>query len=206
MAPGRGRDLERFLTFVDAVVAIAITLLVLPLVELTSDVSGSDSVADLLRDHETQIGAFLLSFVVIASLWSSQHHVMSPVVAQHPVVSRLLMLWTLTIVVLPFPTALVAVAGHEAVTKLLYLGTMALSSLCLALIAEVVARRPGLRDSEEPPDATAAWVTVFGFLLALGLSLAVPSLSYYPLLLLLLTGPVTRLWRRVGRGRVPVGE
>ena len=35
----RERDLERFLTFVDAVVAIAITLLVLPLVEISQEPS-----------------------------------------------------------------------------------------------------------------------------------------------------------------------
>ena len=34
MADERSRDLERLITFVDAIVAIAITLLVLPLAEL----------------------------------------------------------------------------------------------------------------------------------------------------------------------------
>jgi uncharacterized membrane protein len=36
VAAGRERDLERLLTFIDAVVAIAITLLVLPLAEAGS--------------------------------------------------------------------------------------------------------------------------------------------------------------------------
>ncbi len=40
---GRSRDAERFLTFLDAIVAIAITLLVLPLVELTGELGGGPS-------------------------------------------------------------------------------------------------------------------------------------------------------------------
>ena len=48
----RERDLDRFLTFIDAIVAIAITLLVLPLVELTADIDEYDSVARPARDHQ----------------------------------------------------------------------------------------------------------------------------------------------------------
>ena len=36
--PVRSRDLERFITFIDAIVAIAITLLVLPLVDLATEI------------------------------------------------------------------------------------------------------------------------------------------------------------------------
>ena len=48
----RTRYFERYVTFIDAIVAIAITLLVLPLVELTSDHHGTTS--ELLRDHAAQ--------------------------------------------------------------------------------------------------------------------------------------------------------
>ncbi|MGD9959228.1 TMEM175 family protein [Nocardioides sp.] len=195
-AAERTRDLGRLLTFVDAVVAIAITLLVLPLVDLVPDLQDDASVVDLLREHQIEIGGFLLSFVVISSLWSAQHKVMSTVVAEDPVVSRLLMLWTLTIVFLPFPTALVAQEGHAPVTKILYIGTMAVSSTCLALIAGHVGRHRALRDTDRSPDPRPAWVSAVALVIALGLSLLVPALSYWPLLLLLLTGPTVRLWRR----------
>lgn len=201
----RERDLDRLITFVDAVVAIAITLLVLPLVDLVPDLRADSSVADLLRDHKAEIGGFLLSFAVISSLWFSQHHVMSSVVTQKPLVSRLLMLWTLTIVILPFPTALVAEEGSQAVSKIFYIGTMGLSSLCIALIAEVVGRDRSLRDVDRAPDPVHAWLTTAGFAVALALALALPELSYWSLLLLLLAAPGARLWRRVLPRPAPVG-
>ena len=61
------------MTLIDAVVAIAITLLVLPLAEMTVDLGADQSVADLLDEHQAELLAFPLSFVVIARLWYSQH-------------------------------------------------------------------------------------------------------------------------------------
>lgn len=53
----RARDLERVLTFVDAVVAIAMTLLVLPLVDVAGALTGGDSVTQLLRAGHPRLGA-----------------------------------------------------------------------------------------------------------------------------------------------------
>jgi uncharacterized membrane protein len=198
----RSRDLERLLTFVDAVVAIAITLLVLPLVDLVAELRVDDSVVDLLGRHQVELGAFLLSFAVISSLWFSQHRMMSAVVDDDRVLSRLLMLWTLTIVFLPFPTALVAQEGHQAATKVLYVGTMVLSSTCLALIATWVGRHPALHSTGALPDPGRAWATTAALLAALVLALAVPAVGYWALLLVLLAGPALRLWRRGRHPRV----
>lgn len=64
----RERDLDRLLTFVDAVVAIAITLLGLPLAEAAAGL-GDRSVAELLQDQADHLFGFALSFAVIARLW-----------------------------------------------------------------------------------------------------------------------------------------
>ncbi len=108
----RARDFDRFLTFIDAIIAIAITLLVLPLVELVGDLGAGGSVRDLLDEHSAQIWAFFLSFVVIANLWLVQHRMLRNVVASNDTLTRLMLLWSLTVVVLPFPTALVAAPGN----------------------------------------------------------------------------------------------
>ncbi len=130
----RHRDLERLLTFVDAVVAIAITLLVLPLAEIGQEV-GDAGAGELLQAHSDDLLGFVLSFVVIARLWLAQHHTVRTLERQSPSVIWLLLAWTFTIVFLPFPTRLVAASDHDPVAKILYVGTMAVSSLQLALIA-----------------------------------------------------------------------
>jgi uncharacterized membrane protein len=206
---GRSRELDRFLTFVDAVVAIAITLLVLPLVDVATGLSEGGSVSALLDDHLPELFGFLLSFAVIAQLWFAQHRVVSTLVVQDPVVTRLLSVWLLSIVVLPFPTSLVAQAGEQAATKVLYIGTMAASAVCLSLISWRIARTPQIRDAEVGPDPAIAVATAVTFLVALVVSLLVPSTSYYPLLLLLVSDRVVALLRTVrhrGRPGVRMGR
>lgn len=200
----RERDFDRFLTFIDAIVAIAITLLVLPLVELTSDIGEFDTVGELLDEHQTEIWAFLLSFVVIARLWFVQHQSVRHVLRYHPRVAHLLMLWVLTIVFLPFPTALVAGAGDSALTKLLYIGAIVVSAAVLALVEAFLVRHPELTDGRDDSDPVDGVVNVVLLLAALGISLAVPRASYFPLLLLTVAGPVADRWRRL-RGRGPRG-
>jgi len=197
----RERGLDRFLTFVDAVVAIAITLLVLPLAELASDI-GDSTAGDLLRDHRGELFAFVLSFFVIAQLWFSQHHIVEHLVRQDPLVMRLLVLWLFTIVVLPFPTALLADAADEPATKVLYIGTLAASSLLLAGVAWRMRRRAAIRDSDNGPDPAPIAVTVGLFVVALVISLQWPATSYWPLFLLPLNDPLVNAFRRA-RGRRP---
>jgi uncharacterized membrane protein len=199
----RSRDLERFLTFVDAIAAVAITLLILPLVDLAGEVrSGDESVWHLLTTHSGQFWSFGLSFGVIARLWLAQHRLMRPVIAANVQLTTCLMLWVLAIVFLPFPTALLPGGGRETITKALYLGTLTACSACLLLVSLVVGRNRSLRDSDERP-LIAPDVTIVGiFVVALAISLIVPAAEYYPLLLLFLSGPITRLVGRVeSRGR-----
>jgi uncharacterized membrane protein len=191
----RERDLDRFLTFIDAIVAIAITLLVLPLVELPAEADEYDSVGGLLRDHQADIWAFLLSFVVVSRFWFAQHRAVRHLVGYHGRVAGLLMLWALTIVFLPFPTGLVAESGGSAVTKLLYIGTMVVSTALMSVVQAFLARHRELVDGEVGPSATAGIATTAMLLLALALTLLVPATSYYPLLLLL-ADPLAYRWRR----------
>lgn len=193
----RHRDLDRLLTFVDAAIAIAMTLLVLPLVELTTDAEGLDDTGALVREHQAELWSFLLSFAVIWQFWFAQHDALRPVVRPLPALNRLLMLWTLTIVFLPFPTALIARTDvDDPVTKLLYIGTLLLSSLWIAMINVLVRRSPQITDGSPAPDAAPGIVTVILLGAALVIALAFPATSYFPLLLLFLTGPALRIFRR----------
>ncbi len=195
----RARDLERVLTFVDAVVAIAMTLLVLPLVDVASALRDGDAVTQLLRDHTAQLGGFALSFGIIARFWFAQHRVLRNVVVQDPVVTWLLLARLMLVVFLPFPTALAATAGSQPATKVLYIGTMLLASTLLALMSMRVGAAPAIRDSEHRPDPIPSWTTTAMLALALLLILLIPASGYYPVLLLLLSAPLDRAWHRLSR-------
>ena len=80
---------------------------------------------------------------------------------------------------------------------MLYIGTLALSSICLAFLALVIKRNPSLHEPGEPPSPAAGVINALLFLVALGLSLAWPVLSYYPLLLLIGADWLTALWTRM---------
>lgn len=189
----RSRDVERFVTFLDAIVAIAITLLVLPLVELTGELSGDVEIGDLLREHQAQLWAFLLSFGVIAVLWRTQQRTVRPIAELTTGLFWLLMAWALTIVFLPFATALVAEAAGDPWTKVLYIGTTALSMLVLAGVAAVLEWRPALGDGSDGSRSSMLLVNVGLFGLALAITLAVPATSYFPMFLLMLDNVVARL-------------
>jgi uncharacterized membrane protein len=191
----RHRDLDRLLTFVDAVVAIAITLLVLPLAEAGAEVGEGDA-AQVLSAHVDDLFGFALSFVVIAQLWLGQHRIVSGLVRQSTALIWLLLAWAFTIVFLPFPTSLVTTTDHDPLAKILYVGTMAVSSAVLALVAWVIRRDRRLRDRDEAPDVVTSASVTGAFLLALAIMLLFPDLGYWPLLLLAVVGPVEGLIRR----------
>ncbi|MEV0842491.1 TMEM175 family protein [Actinocatenispora sera] len=192
----RSRDLDRLLTFVDAAVAIALTLLVLPLVDLAGELESGDAVWQAVREHAGRFAAFALSFVVIARLWRAQHQIVRGAVDDRVDLFWCLLAWALTIVFLPFPTALLAATGDQVATKILYIGALLVSSALLALLAAAVRRQrpPGspLRPSVIPAAVDAVVDGV-----ALLLSVLVPALSYLPLLLLVVGGHAsTRILRR----------
>ena len=70
MAQERGFD--RLVNFSDAIVAIAATLLVLPLVDKASAI-GSTPIPQFLQENSIAFIVFVLSFVVIGRFWLAHH-------------------------------------------------------------------------------------------------------------------------------------
>ena len=159
-----------------------------------------ESVAELLTANKADFAAFVLSFAVIARLWFLQHGTVRHLVAYDARIARLLVLWMLTVVFLPFPTGLVAEAPDEALTKVLYIGTILASTLLLALVEGVLTRHPELTDGSDDADPLEGLANAVVLLIALIISVAVPATSYLPLILLVWAGHLAEGWRRL-RGR-----
>ncbi len=194
------RGLDRLITFVDAVVAIAITLLVLPLVEVLRRPARDMDLAAVLAEDAAQFGAFLLSFVVIARLWLAHHRLVERVGAYDSAFVLVNLGWVLTVVLLPFATQVLAVYGNDRPAIATYIGTMTASSACLSVLSVLVWRRPSLRraGTDTQPDLPwASLVTTGTLVLALLIGVLIPAINYWALFLLFLTGPVgDRLHRR----------
>jgi uncharacterized membrane protein len=101
---GSRRGLERIVVFADAVVAIACTLLVLPLVDLATQDAG-EPLDHLLGDHLGEFGAFALSFAVIARLWVAHHRLFERINGYDTMLVRLTLAWLFPVAFLPFPPA-----------------------------------------------------------------------------------------------------
>ena len=135
---GEGPSLQRVVTLTDAVVAIAMTLLVLPLVEIAGEVDTAN-LRGFLVDHADVLLSFAVSFVVVHVFWAAHGSAFRRVEAADvdvPGLRQLNLGWLLVIAFLPFPTAVV---GREVNTTSapIYIGTM------LVRLAEVRARQAG---------------------------------------------------------------
>lgn len=192
------RDPDRLILFTDAVVAIAITLLILPLVDLAREPKAH--AVDLITENWTQILSFLLSFVVIARFWLSHHRMFQHVRAYTPALILVNIAWMFTIVVVPFPTQLISASGSDdPFPPLFYFCTILASSLCQAVLIYIVYRNPDIQveDNRLKPRTLAAAITGSSLLLVgLVVMATVPHVKYYALFALLLTTPVMRVLER----------
>jgi uncharacterized membrane protein len=185
---------ERLTFFSDAATAIALTLLVLPLVELVPEaVESNEPPLNVVTHNVVPIGSFLLSFFVIWRIWTVHHRLFDRVKSIDNRVVRINSLWLLCVVVLPFAAVMVGEYGDEPVVISLYTGVLLASSLTLVWLAFALHRADPARDR---PGLEQLVGNAAGLSLAFVLALAVPGAGYWPLLVLLIDGPVLVLARR----------
>jgi len=191
---------ERLKFFTDAVVAIAMTLLILPLLESVSDAAkeGVDT-ATFLGDHGDQIFAFVLSFVIIARFWVSHERLFDSVERWTGWLMVLNILWMLTVVVLPVVTAMVGSMDTDRLQTVVYIGTMLVNALLMTGMSLLVLRHPVIWGEGAGPNysSMAGSLSVAVMLLvALVLALALPTVGYLALLVLFLSNPLQAVLER----------
>jgi uncharacterized membrane protein len=195
------------LTFSDAVVAIATTLLILPLVN-AADVHHITSVGHVLDDNKEGILAFALSFVVIIRFWLDHHRLYAGLVDYTAPLVWANFFWLFTIVVLPFPTELIgAGSSHDRAGLGLYIGTLLATTVAALGQQWLIARSSGLHGGGQPADSSvlSGVVAAVSIATALVLALAVPRIGLWWLLLLLLANVIERAVTN-RRGAPPVKD
>lgn len=158
-----GRALDRLVNFTDAVVAVAITLLVLSIVNIRGDQTES-TVWQIIWDNSSQIITFGYTFVVVAVLWMIHNRTLNGLRAFDGTVFTLNLFWLMGIVLLPWPSALAgegigigAVQGDRELGQsgagMFYWGTIAFVALMASLLSAHLSRHPELVDPDvvQPP-------------------------------------------------------
>ncbi len=200
-AVSKTRDPDRLVLFTDAVVAIAVTLLILPLVEVVTEIAKAqgnnpDDPFAVIQENKAAIWTFLLSFAVIARFWLVHHGVFEHVKAYNNTLIQLNLLWLLCIVVLPFPTEIIGQFKSDAFSASFYAGTLVVLALTQTALTLVVRNHKDL-EAEDNPVTSREMVGSISFavcaVIAFLLAALVPGVRLYGLFALIPSGALATL-------------
>ena len=192
------RGLDRLINVSDAAVAIAITLLILPLVDIAPEIERH-TLGYVLAHNVGTVTGFVVTFVVIGRFWMLHHQVFEWVADYDYVLAWVNMLWLFSIVFLPFAANLLShVNGQSSAVFGLYVGTMVVSSGSMTLIEWMLTRKPALMRPEVrgKVELLRSMVPTVLLVVALILAVLVPSVGLFWLLLLFGASPIERLLRK----------
>ena len=196
------RGFDRLVNFSDATVAIAITLLILPLVDAGPEVARH-GIVPYFNENFWQLLAFVISFAVIARLWMVHHQVFGWTDSYTSGLMWLNMLWLASIVFIPFTANVLSDSPNgRADVYALYVANLLLTTLTMQFMELLIVRTPGmlLPEAEGQSDLLRGWSFVVLMVLALVLVVLVPSVGMLWLLILFLSQPLHLVLARLGRG------
>ena len=140
---GPRRKPERLAAFCDAVVAVAMTALVLPLLDI--HMSEFESFGALWAEYGSEFTAFVASFLVIAVLWIIHHKIW--IAVEHVTVSLLWanIAWLSGILVIPFASIATWEADKTPVLGFqIYAIVMLYTTFWLGIIIYMIGNRPSV--------------------------------------------------------------
>jgi len=197
---------ERLVFFTDAIVAIAITLLVVPLLEsIPEAATRGEATGPWLSEHVPVLLAFFVSFVIVAATWTGHHRLFHDVAHLSRPLTWLNIGWALSIVFLQLPSAMIYQLPTDRCGPVLYVATMLVSQLMLTGMSWIIARSPELL---EPGKTTTVNTRMYAavcvlFAIVLVIALIAPTWGFFGLFLLWLI-PLVRRIPVVARGRLNV--
>jgi uncharacterized membrane protein len=157
--------LERIVFFSDAVMAIAITLLVIDLKvpEIPAALAAAQLPAQL-DELVPRLGSFFISFIVIGVYWNAHHRYFSYIRRYDNLLILLNMLFLLFIVLMPFVASLFGLYSSLPLGVIIYSLAVSLIGLSLAAIWLYATYRRRLVDEHLSEDVIRfrRWVALFG--------------------------------------------
>lgn len=146
-------DTSRLETFADAVIAIAITLLILEIP--VPHVAEDESLVRALGEQWPSYAGYLVSFLTIGIIWVNHHHMFTLIVRSTHNFLVLNVIFLMTIATIPWPTGLVAEyvrdEANRSAAVLVYGGTMTAVAVMFNVVWRYAAgKRHLLRDDVDP--------------------------------------------------------
>lgn len=206
---------DRLKNFVDAVVAVAITLLILPLSEVVlpkGPQSPENPFAFAIETRPELVISFLVSFSIVAWYWLAHHRLFSLVHRADVAMMRLTLFWLAGIVALPFATEVVSNVprfGGTTSLALFYIGFPLFLGIMLALMGRHMRHHPELLHTHVPR-AFVSYTRFFGYVYFIYSAIVIvvaffsPRLAQVCVIGLFAIGPISAyLSRRQYRKRHP---
>ncbi|MFE5812072.1 TMEM175 family protein [Streptomyces sp. NPDC056479] len=168
---------ERLLALGDAVFSIAMTLLALD-ITVPDGLPGTE-VADAVADAVPTMGAYLLSFAVIGTLWLVQHGLFRLIATLDRWLLLLYFALLALVAALPFPTRLISEYGETVTATACYAAAIALA---VALMCGMYVRllvNPASAVPQASPAALKGEIR-HGVLLVLVFASSIPVAFYSP--------------------------
>jgi TMEM175 potassium channel family protein len=134
-------QIDRLSAFSDNIIAFALTLLALNLMPAKKDLNSVLTFIDLTSLFHP-FAAFILSFIVVGTLWSIYHELFDFIseIDSTIIVANLLLLFF--IVIVPFSAALVSSYFGQTVSTFIYSLNALMLALCLNYMVVYIERHP----------------------------------------------------------------
>lgn len=188
---------ERLTFFSDAVVAIAITLLVIPLTELAVDdsvvtegaIKETVSFSQIFQENYMTISAFIVSFYVVLIRWTAHRRLFDRAKRIDAYMAKWNSVYLLTIVSVPFASQLIS--GNVLEQNLIfYVALLLINCVSTWCIYNHLEKNPEFIEPSEAErtKVVLGWVDIIVLCAILLLSIIIPDNGKYSLFLLIIDG------------------
>lgn len=128
----------RLIAFSDGVVAIALTVLILPLTNIELGKLGANPIPELWDRYSFLFVGFAVSWFVIISFWMTHHQLFAMIGRIDTPMMHLSLLWLFGVVLFPFPASLLGQTGSSFDTARLVMSAYTLTLLFISVVSSAM--------------------------------------------------------------------